>query len=200
MAEFDRLNQRPEGLGWDPTTAAGEPSYRIVRIVVDECKVGECVCGGPAASPSSFPVLAQRLAPHAPPTTPHASPHTHAHTRPHTPTVLLRSPRPGPAPCPLSACPLDAVHLYSLCAQVTPLVPTHAQVFHTKAAPPHTPHPSYPTTRISAHTPAHAQVFRTPHASSHTRPYTPFPWLHRHTPNLTFERDCREAARVSPST
>jgi hypothetical protein len=44
-AELERLNQRPEGLGWDPTAAAGEPSYRIVRIVVEECKVNAGLTG-----------------------------------------------------------------------------------------------------------------------------------------------------------
>ena len=54
IAELDRLNQRPEGQGWDPTSAAGEPSYRIVRIVVDEwCKVSAWA-GGPCMSRPTF--------------------------------------------------------------------------------------------------------------------------------------------------
>ena len=39
VQELQHLNDHPEVLGWDPTTIAGEPSYRITRIVTDECRV-----------------------------------------------------------------------------------------------------------------------------------------------------------------
>ena len=38
--ELARYNQQPEELlGWDPCANAGEPGYRIVRILVEDCRV-----------------------------------------------------------------------------------------------------------------------------------------------------------------
>ena len=40
LKEVAKWNERPlEELGWDPTTIAGEPFYRIMHIVASECRV-----------------------------------------------------------------------------------------------------------------------------------------------------------------
>jgi hypothetical protein len=37
--ELTKWNDAPSTLGWDPTTMAGEPVYRVERILVDDCRV-----------------------------------------------------------------------------------------------------------------------------------------------------------------
>eukprot|EP01038_Epipyxis_sp_PR26KG_P010184 gene10184-13702_t len=40
VKEIDKWNENPlKYLGWDPTTIAGEPHYRITKIITEECRV-----------------------------------------------------------------------------------------------------------------------------------------------------------------
>jgi phosphatidylinositol 4-kinase len=39
MTALHELNNSPDKLGWDPTSCAGEPCYRISRIIVEESRV-----------------------------------------------------------------------------------------------------------------------------------------------------------------